>query len=136
MGGGGDLQFVGCLATRVNSFFWLSCHQGYLFTKSLHGTDFYSGWGEDLQFVGCLASRVNNPPLILFTKSLHVMVFTVQFVGCLFSMVNNPPILLFTKSLHEKIFTVIGGRFAICWLSCQQGYNPPTYSLYKEFTWK
>ncbi len=55
------MQFVGCLASRVNNLPLL------LFTKSVHEQIFTVVGGEDLQFVGCLASKVNNPP----TSSLY-----------------------------------------------------------------
>ncbi len=90
------MQFVCCLASRVNN-------PPTSLYKEFAWNDFYSGWGKDLQFVGCLASRVNSLLPLLFSKSLHAMIFTVvggedfQFVGCLANRVNNPP----TSSLYK-----------------------------------
>ncbi len=93
------MQFVGCLASRVNNPPTSSLYKEFALN------DFYSGWGEDLQFVGCLANRVNNLPLLLFTKSLH-----------------------------EMIFTVVGEKICNLLAVLPTGLTiPPTSSLYKDF---
>jgi len=92
--------------------------------------------------VAVLPAGLTIPPLLLFTKSLHEMIFTVvwvkicNLVAVLPAGLTIPPLLLFTKSLHEMIFTVVGGedlQFVGCLVS--RVNNPPTSSLYKEFAW-